>query len=74
MRKPPPKHSAEASMALRGPTRSSHLPNTAAERPSSTMAMEKITASCPGVQSSAAGLSTLPLMRAPMGFLNTLKA
>ena len=74
MKKPPAKHSAEASMALRGPTRSSHLPNTAAESPSSTMAMENVQPICPAVQSVGSGLSTLRLMSAPSGFLNTLNA
>ncbi|MCW2710306.1 MAG: hypothetical protein JWP24_500 [Marmoricola sp.] len=41
-RKPEPQHSAAATIALRGPTRSTQVPSTAAERPSITMAIEKI--------------------------------
>ena len=37
-------HSAAATIALRGPTRSTQVPSTAAERPSITMAIEKIQA------------------------------
>ena len=35
-------HRAEVTIALRGPTRSTQVPSTAAERPSITMAIEKI--------------------------------
>lgn len=38
---PVPQQSAEASMALRGPERSTHVPRKAAERPSITIAIEK---------------------------------
>jgi hypothetical protein len=40
--KPPPKHSADTNMALRGPTRSTQRPNSAAERPKMAMAMENV--------------------------------
>ena len=39
---------------VRGPTRSSHLPATAAERPRKTIATVKIQTTCGSVQSSAA--------------------
>ena len=38
-RKPPLKHIAEANIALRGPTRSSHAPNVAADNPRQTIAI-----------------------------------
>ncbi len=38
--KPAPQQSAAASIALRGPERSTHVPSTAAERPSITIAIE----------------------------------
>ncbi len=37
---PPPKQSAAVNMDLRGPTRSTHRPNSAADRPRTAMAME----------------------------------
>ena len=40
--KPKPQHRAAVNIDLRGPTRSTHVPSTAAESPSMTMAMEKI--------------------------------
>ena len=40
--KPPAKQMAEINIAFRGPTRSSHLPNNAAEAPSVNKAIEKI--------------------------------
>src|SRR6266478_433953 len=39
---PPAKHSADANIDLRGPTRSTQRPKTAADEPRKTMAMEKI--------------------------------
>ena len=39
-------------MAFRGPAASSHLPNTAADKPRNTMAMLKIQPSCVSFQSS----------------------
>ncbi len=44
MRNPAPQQSAAVAMAMRGPTRSTQVPSTAAERPSITMAIEKIAA------------------------------
>ena len=41
MRKPAPQQLAAVNMVRRGPTRSTHVPKTAAESPSMTMAMEK---------------------------------
>ena len=38
--KPTPQHRAAASIALRGPDRSTQVPSTAAERPSITIAIE----------------------------------
>ena len=59
-------------MALRGPTRSSHVPVKAAARPRNTMAMENIQPSWVSFQSSGAD-SVMPISRV-MGRLNTLKA
>ena len=42
-RKPAPQQQAATNIALRGPLRSTHVPPTAADRPSITIAMEKIT-------------------------------
>ena len=53
-RKPPPKHSAAANIAVRGPPSSSQRPNTAAEAPRKTMAMLKIQPSSVSFQSSGA--------------------
>src|SRR5882757_679987 len=39
---PPEKHSADANIDLRGPTRSTQRPKTAADEPRKTMAIEKI--------------------------------
>ena len=39
-----PQHRAAVNIALRGPTRSTQVPSTAADRPSITMAIEKIQA------------------------------
>ena len=41
-RNPVPQHSAAAAIALRGPARSTQVPSTAADRPSITIAIEKI--------------------------------
>ena len=41
---PEPQQTAAVAIALRGPTRSTQVPNTAAESPSITMASEKIQA------------------------------
>ena len=71
-RKPPPKQQAEVNIALRGPTRSSHLPKVAAERPRKTMAMEKIQPSVGMVQSSGRDL-VIPRSFV-IGMLNTLNA
>ena len=43
IRKPPDQNTAEANIALRGPLLSTQVPMAAADRPSITMAMEKIT-------------------------------
>ena len=53
--KPPPKQSAATAMVLRGPTRSTQRPKTAAEAPRKKIAMLKIQASCGCVQSLGAG-------------------
>src|SRR5688572_18479259 len=45
MKNPDAKQHAEANIALRGPSRSIHLPNAAAEMPRNAIAMEKIHAS-----------------------------
>ena len=42
MRKPSPKQTAATNIALRGPTRSIHLPNIAADAPSTASAMLNI--------------------------------
>ena len=51
-------------IAARGPARSTHVPNTAADRPSITMLMLKMI---------AIGVRPTP-NRSTSGFLNTLKA
>ena len=53
-RKPPEKHRAEASIALRGPARSTHFPPKAAERPRMRMAKLKIHPRVVSFQSSGA--------------------
>jgi hypothetical protein len=40
-RKPAPQQQAAVNIAFRGPTRSTQVPNTAAESPSITIAIEK---------------------------------
>ena len=40
---PSPQQQAATNIALRGPLRSTHVPPTAADRPSITIAIEKIT-------------------------------
>ena len=52
--KPLPKHSAATNMDLRGPTRSTHLPKTAAESPRMAIAMEKVQPTSVSSQSSGA--------------------
>ena len=52
------KQMAEANMALRGPARSSQLPNTAADKPRKTMARLNIQPRSVNFQSRAFGLST----------------
>ena len=51
---PPEKHNAAVNIAMRGPTRSTQRPNTAADRPRKTMAMEKIQPSSGKFQSPGA--------------------
>ena len=67
--KPAPKQLAEINIALRGPTVSSHLPKSAADNPSTAMAIENIYPTCFALHSepSAAG-------NASSGFLKTLNA
>src|SRR5579862_3333385 len=45
-RKPPPKQSAAVNIDLRGPTLSTQRPNSAADEPRTTIAMEKIQPTC----------------------------
>src|SRR5579859_2819295 len=71
-RKPPPKQTAETIIALRGPTRSSHLPNTAAETPSIANAILKIQTVVVSGQSSGRDFVT-PSSR-DIGRLKTLSA
>ena len=70
MRNPAPKQQAAVTIALRGPTRSSHLPNTAADRPRKTMATLKMAAIEVSFQSPGAEL-VMPRSRL-MGRLKTL--
>ena len=72
MAKPPPKHSPDAIIVLRGPDRSTHLPKIAADAPSTAMAMLKITAIWLCVQSPSADLLTP--MSLVNGSLKTLNA
>src|SRR5882757_8293018 len=53
-RKPPPKHRAETNMDLRGPTRSTQRPKTAADRPRRTMAIENVQPTSVNFQSDGA--------------------
>ena len=50
---PPPQNAAAAKQIVRGPAISNHLPATAAERPTNTMATTNICTTWPSVQSSA---------------------
>jgi hypothetical protein len=59
-------------IALRGPTRSSHAPHTAAESPRKTIAMLKIHPSVLSAQSP--GAEAVPPISFESGRLNTLKA
>jgi hypothetical protein len=70
--KPLPKHSAATNMDLRGPTRSTHRPNTAAARPRMAMAMENVHTTSLMFQSPGAEWS-IPISLVS-GKLNTEKA
>ena len=61
--KPLDQHTAAVNIALRGPTRSTHVPSTAADRPSITMAMLKMAPIAVRLESKCS----------TSGFLNTLK-
>src|SRR5512146_965012 len=69
---PPPKQSAATNIARRGPTRSSHAPNAAADSPRNTIAVLKIQASVASDQS--LGAEALPPMSRERGILKTLNA
>src|SRR5688572_22024427 len=73
MKKPEAKQHAEANIALRGPSRSIHFPNTAAEIPRNAIAMEKIHASG-GCSQSWPGTCFVTPMTCVSGILNTLNA
>src|SRR4051794_36111974 len=62
---PPAKQQAAVTMALRGPTRSSQVPKSAAERPRKRMAMEKIQAMEESDQSPAAAGTSLSEIGGP---------
>ena len=64
IRNPRLQHVAATAIALRGPLRSTHVPPKAADRPSITMAMLKMT---------AIGVASTPNL-VSRGPLNTLKA
>ena len=64
--KPPPHSAAAATPTIRGPTCSRQLPVSAAERPTKTMATEKIQTMELMFQSPAA-LATTPSSRASTG-------
>ena len=72
MMKPPPKQSAAANIVLRGPTRSTQRPKTAAERPRKKIARLKIQASGGWVQSP--GAEAVTPITLVSGNLKTLKA
>ena len=72
MKNPRAKQHEATNIALRGPADSSHLPNTAAERPRSMIATEKIQASSGCVQSPGTDF-VIPSAR-ESGILKTLKA
>ena len=69
---PPAKHSAAANIALRGPPSSTQRPNTAADRPRNTIAMEKIQPRSVSFQSSGADC-VMPISLV-IGRLKTLNA
>ncbi len=69
---PPLKHTAEVNIALRGPTRSIHRPNTAADSPRNTIATWNRWAMVPCFQSPAAG-ALIPTS-VVIGILKTLNA
>jgi hypothetical protein len=69
---PPPKQTADTNIAERGPTRSTHAPNVAAERPRNTMATLNTHPIVLSFQSP--GAESVPPMRCESGRLNTLKA
>jgi hypothetical protein len=71
-RNPPQKQMAEASMALRGPTLSTHFPPKAADKPRQTMARLKIHPRVVSFQSSGAG-RVMPISLV-IGRLKTLNA
>ena len=69
MKNPAEKQHADTNIALRGPTRSSHLPNTAADSPRNTNAMLKIQTVVVSGQSPGTGC-VMPISRF-IGRLNT---
>src|SRR5918993_3192348 len=73
MKKPDAKQHAEANIALRGPSRSIHFPNTAAEMPRKAIAIEKIHASG-GCSQSWPGTCFVTPMICVSGILNTENA
>src|SRR5688572_1040058 len=73
MKNPDAKQHAEANIALRGPSRSIHLPNTAAEMPRNAIAIEKIHASG-GCSQSCPATCRLTPMTWVSGILKTLNA
>src|ERR1035437_1688426 len=70
--KPPPKQTAEANIASRGPAASSQRPKVNAERPRKTIAVLKIQPIVESFQSAGAGLSIPTSVES--GRLKTLKA
>jgi hypothetical protein len=71
-RNPPPQHSAAVNIARRGPPSSTQRPHSAADRPRTTMAIEKIQPRSVSFQSSGAD-RVIPIRR-DIGRLNTLNA
>ncbi len=69
---PPAQHNAAVNIARRGPPSSTQRPNTAAEPPRKTIAIEKIQPSSVSFQSSGADCE-MP-MSFVIGKLNTLNA
>lgn len=72
MKKPPEKQRADTNMASRGPTRSNHFPNIAAEAPSVNNAIENIHPKDVNFQSKLVD-SVIPITWV-IGLLNTLYA